>query len=1679
MDNNNTQKEDAVVNETVKILAEIFLIAPLKHPIRCSIVRIIKKKSLLNRMQNILIEIIKNSLNDFNIDESNIQTYNNLILTINGLFECFSLRKWSNHDMPIYKYMNQALTVYLNELKKPYSPAEKCEIFIFIHNIIRLCISTMQDDESMDNNHVSVLDIDNIRDKSRQLISISDVPMDTKANCGILLVKTEMNLNNLSIELSKENQTIFNVCLCLGGISLMNNVRFENFLLEKQDNLLTLIGNNLVTQPMNENLLENDQSLLLSVCRGLCQLLKQLQTKSFNKKSEIFEICENFVKLFHNHHMDSVRHLCKDLLKKLYKLCKINQISFKNFIEMPDTLQQLHCDCCSDIQGTETFFEQFPNFNSYVLSKLIENSEWFSTYETLMLNNRTIDTELWYKRWIRPILFQSKIAHDFVQINEQLINKAITDRPDIVNSIFLEQNVLPLETYLFVMWTIRMNGHKKFTNWQPATDNLVQLAKFHPNDDIRIMPLKIIVDVHKKTDLFTLNELDEILSFLEYNSNCQSPDMRGKIHSYMRKALNRFFAGYAVAARKNQTEIMQMYEEFYFKLIDLCISNLCPGANFSRRSISLNLLLTSIQSAKDLNKFEMKMIWTPKLMITLIDNLLDDTYEANKSLVIQILSNCPEIEIKEIAPKPLSLNALAALATSVKPGDSITAAHYLEYCCITKNHFETYYSAVTWCEDILLTGLDVAEKSLMLAARKNPLYGLVFCIRHLLSKANFSNENSVNTAQWRRFFERFIQTCKRLTNVVAPIVNSSSPEGHLPNDFSDLSTFLPNDIDIASSANSDGHGPAKILSSKTKNINPLETTTPQMILLCAWRTTRDTSLLLGELSLRLPIHNNSSSDDDDDGGLITIDEILDIGEHFQKLLSETKHRGGFEQAYVGFSKLCVRLWRSSKEQLHQCPMQWLIELIELISSTDSRAIQKREKMCATRRSAGIPYIIQGLITSELQVFSTAGLQYCMRKLITLCQTSDVAELRTHGLNILRALFRCSDLGDAVSEYIAEAIECSILGYNAMTWSERNSATLLFSALMIRIFGVQRTRNTEPLGIRNKMTGRIFFLKYPRLYDFINVQLIASSEIIKNDERPTTLHPLLILLSRLYPSALEGSESNLQLSAFLPTLSECIKSPELETRRLAVKSIVALINPNQMIAYSLDVVQLLKVDFVFTIFKITFLKNSLFFFQIHLEQPIKNSNITHGYLVQIHALIESSPQLEKNNELKRLYQPLIELNLFACQNFVLIKTYADTLNQIIVRLPRNEISASNEIHHMLNGILMHKQSVHIIGLPEAMKSCIILKLLLTVDLISEPSYTLYESIADKSFEYIKTILGINRIILSATSIDNIIVVEEIDINNFINYLTTTEIDILKNNLQKSEKLITELYDLIDEPIFYPYCTIMCYSMLCEMNINKQQFSIENHLILLEHCINEPDEVKTVILKYILTYFDSSNQMTIDYLNKLLKFIQKFSHPNCTDDLRVVAATFICHIVNNYWSHCIETKELLLLLFNILLSLVCDDECDIREIIGKLMMKLVPINCIIKNDGISSDYYYSSFNSVISTVAEKLLCHFICTTFEQLHLLQKFNSFTWKLLLELFEQQMNEFYSLNENTNGNCLDNDIEIFDKNELNVFGEPLIICKIIYNHLQKYVMNDNSMMIDEKREILNNIDFIFILGTH
>jgi len=61
----------------------------------------------------------------------------------------------------------------------------------------------------------------------------------------------------------------------------------------------------------------------------------------------------------------------------------------------------------------------------------------------------------------------------------------------------------------------------------------------------------------------------------------------------------------------------------------------------------------------------------------------------------------------------------------------------------------------------------------------------------------------------------------------------------------------------------------------------------------------------------------------------------------------------------------------------------------------------------------------------------------MEMLISICENKDITEnLKigvVHSMNVLRALFRCSSLGDLVGPFVSRAINISIVLFNSSSW----------------------------------------------------------------------------------------------------------------------------------------------------------------------------------------------------------------------------------------------------------------------------------------------------------------------------------------------------------------------------------------------------------------------------------------------------------------------------------------------------------------------------------------------------------------------------------------------------------------------------------------------------------------------
>lgn len=66
---------------------------------------------------------------------------------------------------------------------------------------------------------------------------------------------------------------------------------------------------------------------------------------------------------------------------------------------------------------------------------------------------------------------------------------------------------------------------------------------------------------------------------------------------------------------------------------------------------------------------------------------------------------------------------------------------------------------------------------------------------------------------------------------------------------------------------------------------------------------------------------------------------------------------------------------------------------------------------------------------------------------------------------------------------------------------------------------------DEISLKNRMSARVFFMRYPELYDFLLQQLIKGTA---DTVDTTSLHPVLLILERLYPC---NTEEENQVSEF--------------------------------------------------------------------------------------------------------------------------------------------------------------------------------------------------------------------------------------------------------------------------------------------------------------------------------------------------------------------------------------------------------------------------------------------------------------------------------------------------------------------------------------------------------------------
>lgn len=212
----------------------------------------------------------------------------------------------------------------------------------------------------------------------------------------------------------------------------------------------------------------------------------------------------------------------------------------------------------------------------------------------------------------------------------------------------------------------------------------------------------------------------------------------------------------------------------------------------------------------------------------------------------------------------------------------------------------------------------------------------------------------------------------------------------------------------------------------------------------------------------------------------------------------------------------------------------------------------------TRRSAGLPFLIIGILISEtdparpLLRSSFARLSHIAALPLALGAKTDLPQV--HALNCIKFLFTDSRLAAPAAEYVGTGLELAVACFASATWAVRNCGIMLFTTLLNRLFGARRSRNRNEYGCA--LDARAFFERYPSVRAVLLRNLAAAAHALDtNAARVEMVYPALTLLARLDHA--EGC------GEFEPLVIACMRCRVWKVREMAARAYSTLVGPRDV------------------------------------------------------------------------------------------------------------------------------------------------------------------------------------------------------------------------------------------------------------------------------------------------------------------------------------------------------------------------------------------------------------------------------------------------------------------------------------------------------------------------------------
>ncbi|VDK55682.1 unnamed protein product [Anisakis simplex] len=591
------------------------------------------------------------------------------------------------------------------------------------------------------------------------------------------------------------------------------------------------------------------------------------------------------------------------------------------------------------------------------LSKDSKRCELHSKLLTEVLCSSSEQVRMASRERLIPIMFKDS------QLTKWIITRfAVHLAEDISDDRRLDA-VLSLSKYC-ISHQKSFSNASEYCKWSDFIDEKrFAQALLHSQSFIRLSAWSLISEHPKLTLQIQEREVDFIKAFLLTNMAEQCPSTRQKILAGLRKVFIRLREISQSLMKQQQQQrkisnehdttdslshtLLQCYTNFLIWLKDFCIECLDCGANFSRRIMALHILdyIFKQPFLRDQNKdlfFNSikKQICLSKEDHAKLLSILDDSYQLCQTLAIDLLDMSDFLaETKHV------------MLSSVRSNNSESASYRIRYFIFKSTRSDVdalfKYLIALCAQRIQLIG----DNLLMLTNQNGSLHPILNAIATIVECMQWDKLSADESREWRHnIAELLLPLCARVGDLVSPVVRSMSPEGYLPENFitdKDMSCVS----DLVSLAE-----------------------TSQLLLVGCWRAHKHISTLLHSIAEKVPYPE-----------MISTEVVGRIGDYYWLHLTECKHCGAFELAVQGFEALCKRLWKI-QERRRDCsndkdkdlpnPEKWLDDIIVAIKGGDDKT-----KLCSTRRSAGLPFMVCAILGTEPKSRDSKCLRKALSKLL--------------------------------------------------------------------------------------------------------------------------------------------------------------------------------------------------------------------------------------------------------------------------------------------------------------------------------------------------------------------------------------------------------------------------------------------------------------------------------------------------------------------------------------------------------------------------------------------------------------------------------------------------------------------------------------------------------------------------